>query len=336
MSLNRQIVIGSLVKSINNSKVMGGLDNDMVLLFNILQEYDEFTINQAQFADENLIIKDLITEIKYSYPKQICNFKAIAPSYINTGATITPPTPVLSNFTVGVSKQKIYPNSSTLYDAYTFNITDFLANYTDSDDNKFYQLIIDRTSLDDGSLKIATGNGINDYIIYGEDASTITILVNDISTITYFTDSTSLSLHDIQVKVVDNYSNILTMSAYATLTVDRVAIAGNLPPTLGDIAVKANNRVTTTLTLDMFTTSLTPPYNDPEGDLIDAIRFDEISTANVGVFKLNGVPVTEGQIVTREDINANLLTHEAADVSSIETDAFKFSARDEGSQIWVQ
>ena len=85
----------------------------------------------------------------------------------------------------------------------------------------------------------------------------------------------------------------------------------------------------------MFTSSLTPPYNDPEGDLIDAIRIDEISTANLGQFLYNNIPVTAGQIITREDIAAGLFTHVAANQDDIYGDVFDFSARDEGSQQWV-
>ena len=61
----------------------------------------------------------------------------------------------------------------------------------------------------------------------------------------------------------------------------------------------------------------------------------DISNANDGVFKLNGVEITEGQIITREDIQAGLFTHEAADTDAIQSDVFEFEARDEGSQTWV-
>ena len=86
----------------------------------------------------------------------------------------------------------------------------------------------------------------------------------------------------------------------------------------------------------MFTSLLTPPYNDPESDLIDAIRIDEISTANTGEYLYNDVAISEGQIITREDLVANLFKHVGPDTSSLSSDVINFSARDEGSQIWVQ
>jgi hypothetical protein len=110
----------------------------------------------------------------------------------------------------------------------------------------------------------------------------------------------------------------------------------NQPATIGDNTIYVNNRTETILTIEMFTTQLIAPYNDPEGDLIDAIRIDEISTANLGEFQLNSVPVIAGQIITRENIIANLFTHVGPDQDSINSDVINFSARDEGSKIWVQ
>ena len=91
----------------------------------------------------------------------------------------------------------------------------------------------------------------------------------------------------------------------------------------------------TVLTLAMFTGGLAPPYNDPENDLLDAIRIDEISEANKGTFYINGVAIQEGDIITREEMAANLFVHKAAQIGDITSDVFEFSARDEGSKIWI-
>jgi hypothetical protein len=119
------------------------------------------------------------------------------------------------------------------------------------------------------------------------------------------------------------------------MTID-IEVADNQPATIGDNTIYGANRVVTILTLAMFTSELAPPYNDPEGDLIDAIRIDSISGANNGLYKLSGVNVSEGDIITREQLNAELFTHEAFDDDAESSDTFSFSARDEGSGIWVQ
>jgi hypothetical protein len=335
MNLNNQILISSITKSINDAKKGAIMDNTDIILFNILSEYDIYTRSIFQYQYHNLFIKDLISTLKYSNPK-ICNYKAVLDTYINSEASApSSPVPTLSNFSVNTNKQKIFPNADILYDAYTFNINDILNSYSDNDDNLFYQLIIDRTDLDGGSLKIWYGPDVDNYMLYGENSSTIKILASDISNITYYSSLDNVSSHTLSIKVVDKFNNVLTVSSYATLTINRPAAAGNQPPTIGDIAIYPLNRAVTTITLAMLTTSLTPPYNDPEGDLIDAIRINEVSTANEGVFKLNNVPITAGQIITREDLISGLFTHEGPNVNSITTDAFEFSARDEGSQIWV-
>lgn len=105
----------------------------------------------------------------------------------------------------------------------------------------------------------------------------------------------------------------------------------NLPPTIADNSILVENNITTTLTIDMFTSV----YSDPENDLLDAIRIDKIHSTNLGIFYVSGIELQELQIITREQIEANLFTHVGADISIINTDSFEFSARDEGSQTWV-
>lgn len=105
----------------------------------------------------------------------------------------------------------------------------------------------------------------------------------------------------------------------------------NLPPTILDNSILVDNNITTTLSIEMFTSV----YTDPENDLLDAIRIDKIHSTNIGVFYVDGIQLQESQIITREQIEANLFTHVGANVEVINTDSFDFSARDEGSQIWV-
>jgi hypothetical protein len=181
------------------------------------------------------------------------------------------------------------------------------------------------------STSATTGN------VFGENPSYVTILKNQLPNWSLFAlPSASNFIHNISFAIIDLVNNTQVVSNNATLTVDRVAFSGNQPATIGDNTVVTSNRSILTLTLDMFTTNLTPPYNDPDGDLIDAIRLDEISTANKGKFYLNGVEVVTNQIITREDINAGLFTYESPNQNDIWSDAFNFSARDEGTLEWVQ
>ena len=219
-----------------------------------------------------------------------------------------------------------------LYDTYKFTIADFENAYSDNNNGDFYSIRIDRSDLDGLTLKRqdspSTGN------IFGENSSSINILKADIPKWSLLSTSNAQYIHSISFKIIDYVNGVFIESNTATLTVNRTS-SQNQPATIGDITISVGNRAVTVFTLAMFTSQLTPPYNDPENDLIDAIRIDEISTANKGTFYLNGVPIVENQIITREDIVAGLFTHESANQNDIWSDAFEWSARDEGSKIWI-
>lgn len=109
----------------------------------------------------------------------------------------------------------------------------------------------------------------------------------------------------------------------------------NQPPTVGDITLYRDNRSITVITLDMLTNMLTPPYNDPENDILDSIRVEEVSTANEGIYYYNNNPLFAGLVISRQDIINGLLEHRSANTNSISSDTFNFSVRDSGSMQWV-
>lgn len=104
----------------------------------------------------------------------------------------------------------------------------------------------------------------------------------------------------------------------------------NKPPAeVGDFSINVNNRVTTTLTANMFTTSTNPPYLDPEGDPAVDIRIDSLPL--LGQLQFNNNPVTVGQIISISDINLGLLKYVSPDENLATTAQFNFSVRDSGS-----
>lgn len=316
-------IINTLNKEIYNSNKNGILDLEDIFILKMLEYYKNSSYN----------INKLYDELKYS--NKICNTRVKLPTYINKESSNSnlELISLLKDNDVVTSKNYVL-DDGILYDSYDFLLTDIL--YSDNNNNEYSMLSIDRSDLKDGLIKVYFDN-INDYEIYDESNSWLTLSKNDISKITYFTSSDNTFSHPLNVRVYTDYNGELITSNTATFNIDRSQNGtGNLSPTIGDNAILSNNRVETILTLDMFTTGLTPPYNDPEGDLIDAIRIDEISTANVGTFYLNNEAIVTNQIITREDLAAGLFTHRGADINTIQSDAFNFSARDEGSQIWIK
>lgn len=344
---NRQkkIIVCSTRKLVDKSKLTGELDLCNILTYQAFVDQLEFTKNISGLEDLNKQFQDNIIDYENNNDDIVDNIKSILPDEPYTtdgnnniidpdgGSIVSPTNPIASDFTTtNIVQEDIFGVGPT-YDTYVFTIADFSAAYSDNNDNDFYSIRIDRTDLDQMALKRmdspTTGN------VFGENPSSITILKADIPKWRLIASSSATKYtHDISFKIIDYINGQFLESNTATLTVNRTG-GENQPATIGDNTIIVDNRAVTTFTLAMFTSQLQPPYNDPENDLIDAIRIDEISTANEGVFKLNGTILTENQIITREDLNAGLFTHEAANINTISSDVFSFSARDEGSQIWV-
>jgi len=212
-----------------------------------------------------------------------------------------------------------------------------------ADDNTYSVFVIgDFTN----SFSDADGDGIGDVVIktlpvngtltYNSiDVTTNQVIPKEsIGSLVYTRNSTLGYSTNFNYAVYDDNQNPL-QSNTVQMAIE-VIVASNQPATIGDNTIYSDNREVTILTLAMFTSGLTAPYNDPEADLIDAIRIDDISSTNVGVFKLNGIAISELDIITREQLNASLFTHEGPNQDTISSDVFGFSARDEGSLIWVQ
>lgn len=206
-------------------------------------------------------------------------------------------------------------------DKYTFSEADFTKDFSDAEGHGPDNIIIK-------SLPVTGLLYDDEAVIIGQIIYNPSLLVYDRNNAVGYSDTFNFS-------IFDDYADSPKESIDTLITIN-VADAENLPATVGDNTIYSDNRIITVLTLEMFTSQLAPPYNDPENDLIDAIRVDQISEANLGVYKLDGVEVSEGDIITREDLANNLFTHTGADVDTVSSDTFTFSARDEGSLIWVQ
>ena len=109
----------------------------------------------------------------------------------------------------------------------------------------------------------------------------------------------------------------------------------NQPATVGDRAQYSGNRATTVFSSADFTTQPIAPYFDPEGNELDAIRIDEISTANAGTYFYFGSAVTEGQVITKAELDAGAFYHVGQDANGISTDSFNASVRDNVNMTWV-
>tara|TARA_R110002012_G_scaffold28721_1_gene89818 strand:+ start:552 stop:1535 length:984 start_codon:yes stop_codon:yes gene_type:complete len=208
------------------------------------------------------------------------------------------------------------PPSMPYVSIYTFTEEDFKSTFSHIEGASANELII--TSLPaegrlwyDGSLAVA-----NQYI---SDASLLDYRKNT-------NEEVSQSFNFI----ISSDAQGSAWSNEALMTINNVAV-GNDPATIDDTTIYSDNNVVTVLVTSMFTEK----YSDPEGDLLDAIRIDKISTSNLGVFYYDGLEITEGLVISRSDLNAGKFTHAGADVDTVSSDVIEISVRDEGSLTWT-
>lgn len=347
-NFQKRVIICSTTNAIKKAKIYGKLDLCSVGKYQLLA--DQLEYNKNITGRENIFdnLQDIINDVQYSSDDISNDVRAVLPDtpyYHNENGELVTDNGVAgggsgnniaasSDFTVTDITSETLFGVGDEFDMYIFKIADFENAYSDNNDGDFYAIKIYRNDLDGMSLRYKTGSTTGNW--FGENNSSITILKSQIPNWSLYANPSSTNfIHDIQYSIIDLVGNTQVESNISTLTVDRVAFSGNQPATIGDNTESTSNRSVKTLTLAMFTTNLTPPYNDPDGDLIDAIRLDEISTANKGKFYLNGNEVVVNQIITREDINAGLFTYESPNQDDIWADAFNFSARDEGTLQWV-
>jgi hypothetical protein len=312
MDIYKQVFVTSINKAINSARATGYLNLKNLAIYNLYKKSIEFTEGNATFLDENKLLKSIITDLKYKYPQDICNYKKYVP-------TIGFPSPY-TNLSPTVSPASI---NLLLEESIFFQEIDFKTGFSDPNGNGPGRVLLYLTGLA-GTFKY---NGV-------VKSTTLELNIEEVIYLEYTRVDASAFSFSLPFRVSDDYMLNRKWTGIVNNTVDGT-IVGNQPAIIGDNTILVSNREVKVLTLSMFTDQLTPPYSDPESDLIDAIRLDEISMANLGIFYVNGIQVIEGQIITREDINAGLFTYEAPDQDALYSDNFSFSARDEGSLIWV-
>lgn len=343
MEINKKITIQSAVKNISRAKIIGKLDMEDIYFYQILSDYLSFTKNDPKMITEHNSIAEMMYSIKTKNPELICNFKIILPKTAalgNDGNSI--PLSLVKNNNISSSNIDVYSitkrtlfGTGTVYDTYMFQKNDFLSKYADSNDNEFTSIILlgqQNSNNTGGSFKY--NNTLDSGNVFG-DGNTIEIGIDDIEKWGFYSDSTSEYIHTIYFKFTDVYNGQKYYSPVHTLTVYRNDAEGNLPPSFGDYSTTIEHGETIPISLQSVTTSLAPPYNDPEGDLLDAIRIVEISTANKGTLLFNGIPVTEMQVFTRQEIEQNRLVYQSGSYEDIWGDSFRFQGRDEGNGTWV-
>lgn len=230
----------------------------------------------------------------------------------STPVTVTNNAPTISGSSITVPGQTFS----------SFVIADFTTDFADVDGDSFGNVII-KTLPANGTL---TYNLLPVTVNQTIAKASIGSLIYTRSVDTAYGTSFTFAIFD------DNQNPAQSSAVAMTVTVEAV----NAVAVIGDNTIYPANRVETILTLAMFTTDTTLAYSDAEGDLLDAIRIVEISLENQGTYYIEGIAISVGDIITREQMNAGSFKHVGPDSNSISSDVFEFEGRDEGSLTWVK
>lgn len=251
-------------------------------------------------------------------PMQVTGLSAYVDSFLSPFATAEP----ISNNRPTITGSLITVTPET----FEFSDANFISGFADADGDKA-NLITIKTLPANGTL---TYNGVAivaPFTLLSADGLVYT-RNSDVAYSTSFTFTVTDSNCQIPME---------SLPATISLTVaDLDVVVENDPAVIGDRAQYAGNRVSTVFSVADFTTQTIAPYFDPENNDLDAIRIDEVSTANTGIFYYLGSPVTVGQVITNAELASGAFYHVGPDINSISTDSFNASVRDTGSMIWVQ
>jgi len=324
-STSAQILATSSAKAVAKAMKTGKLNMGPVALYHLISYYAWYTKGLTDFNKEHEFLLDKLTQIKGTFPNEICNYKTIL---VNNPVVTTNKAPTAENESVNILTA----------DSYQFTVGDFFGHYGDAESHGWKFLQIYPFGLVNGYLyKIATDGFTKETVSVITEYDVEGFLTTDNINLYYERNVATVIDEDTFIfRISDNppdylYSPIYNMVVSATAQAD-----SNATPVVGDNTIYVSNRVETILTLAMFTTGTTAPYSDAEGDLLDAIRIDEISAENVGEFQIDGAAIVVNDIITREQINAGDFKHIGPDQDTVSSDVFCFSARDEGSLTWVQ
>lgn len=318
-SKNARIFVASVKNVTNRLEHYGDANISNISLLKLIYKYACYSTEYATLQRLDKMVSHL-----QKVDKDICLERQVS-----TGSDYIAPVGIVE---VGVGVNENQPpvltdSSVTVVDGaeiYTFSYSDLFSGYSDPDGDLMGAFVI-KSLPANGELK------------YNGEAAVVETLYGNPSLLEYGKDSDGAYSTTFTYTAFDNDPQLRLESNTATCTVNVEAVViSNEPPVIGDRAQYAGNRVTTVFTVADFTTHTIAPYFDPEANDLDAIRIDEISDANTGVYYYFGNPVVAGQVITAAELANGAFYHVAPDANGISTDSFNASVRDTGSMIWVQ
>ena len=312
-------VFVSSVRNISKQlEYYGDAKLENINLLRLIYKYAEYCVTYSQVQRLDSMVATLQREddnicMEFTSTKGYADVVCVPVVAIGVGTSNQPP--IMTDGAVTLEDPDLI---------YSFTYNDLFGGYSDDAGGVAGEYLFISLPTT-GTLKY---NGID--VVIGTLYTDHTLL-----TYTRFEESAYVSTFDYVAYDNDTQLPLASNTATMTVTVDEILIV-NEPATVGDRAQYAGNRVTTVFTIADFTTEAIAPYFDPENNDLDAIRIDEISDANTGVYYYFANPVLAGQVISANELDNGAFYHVAPDANSVTTDSFNASVRDSGSMIWVQ
>jgi hypothetical protein len=203
------------------------------------------------------------------------------------------------------------------------------------DDNSIYNNYQDPENDPPGSFSIITLPA-NGGLFYEGELVKLKRVYHDTSLLTYVRVFDTAYNDFITYIAFEDGNQINKNSNEVTMTISVTALTtANNPPSIGDLALYSENRETFTISVQDILVGADPDYFDSEGDSLDAIRIDKISTSNKGIYYYYGSPIVLNQIISYNDIVLGAFTYSAANINTIQTDVIEVSIRDNVNLQWV-
>lgn len=313
---NGRVYTASIMNLSNKLDRYGDANTENLSLLKLIYKYCDFCTTHEQ-----LMRLDEMTNWLQINDSLICS-EIMA----NRGSDYVWIPPAVDNNALETEPPIIVPSGTTIVTGNvlkTFSNDDIFAGYSDPTGTAYSAF----------SIKSLPATGTLTY-----DGATVTLnsFLTDPTLLVYTRDGETAYSDSFGLTAWNSSAFAAVESATVTFNVTVELLGdGNQPATVGDRAQYSGNRATTVFSSADFTTQAIAPYFDPEGNELDAIRIDEVSTANTGTYFYLGSAVTEGQIITKIQLDSGAFYHVGQDANAISTDSFNASVRDNVNMTFV-
>tara|TARA_R100000541_G_scaffold50758_1_gene58063 strand:+ start:8637 stop:9380 length:744 start_codon:yes stop_codon:yes gene_type:complete len=217
---------------------------------------------------------------------------------------------------------------------HVFSVADFTTDtspaYSDPEEDSLKYIKITQTLEGNGSLKLNGTEVSIGQLVYAGDISSGNLIYDTPSV-----EEDEAYSDVFKFDCADSGSSSLSGLDTGVITINIAAKANQPADSVGDGTVSTAYATTIVFTRADFTTSTSPQYSDPEGDVADKLKI--LTLPSAGVLQFNNSNVSANQIITFDEIDAGYFQYVPSTlVFELQQESFNFAIADAGSGIFVE